>query len=243
VQGEQAPDSIVNAIRRIEKDGRSEVLILARGGGATEDMACFNDERVVRAIAECSIPVIAGIGHQRDESLADLAADIYVHTPTAAAEQAVPKLQDLFAEHQERRVALNIAVHESLQPLHEQLQSLRNRLQRLQPQYQIQQQRQALAWLKQRLCQGTRQQYQQAHQQYQLLQQKLLTLDPEAVLRRGYAVVRQTNGMIIRSADALEPGQTLNLQLSQDQIQVQVTRILSRNASPHTSETIHEGSC
>ncbi|NJN87426.1 MAG: exodeoxyribonuclease VII large subunit [Leptolyngbyaceae cyanobacterium SL_7_1] len=74
VQGEQAPLSIVQAIHRVERDGRAEVLILSRGGGAIEDMACFNDERVVRAIADCAIPIVSGIGHQRDESLADLAA-------------------------------------------------------------------------------------------------------------------------------------------------------------------------
>ncbi|MGB8700178.1 MAG: exodeoxyribonuclease VII large subunit, partial [Thermosynechococcaceae cyanobacterium] len=82
VQGDQAPESIVAAIERIEADGRAEVLILARGGGASEDLACFNDERVVRAIAQCQIPVISGIGHQRDETLADLASDHFAHTPT-----------------------------------------------------------------------------------------------------------------------------------------------------------------
>ncbi|NEQ99151.1 MAG: exodeoxyribonuclease VII large subunit [Cyanothece sp. SIO2G6] len=98
VQGVQAPDSIVQAIQRVETDGRAEVLILSRGGGATEDMDCFNDERVVRAIAHCSIPIISGIGHQRDESLADLVADVHVHTPTAAAETAAPLLTDLTCE-------------------------------------------------------------------------------------------------------------------------------------------------
>ena len=92
VQGEQAPTSIVKAIERVIKDGRAEVLILSRGGGAVEELACFNDERVVIAVANCSIPVITGIGHQRDESLTDLVADICVHTPTAAAETEVPPL-------------------------------------------------------------------------------------------------------------------------------------------------------
>ncbi|NEQ23115.1 MAG: exodeoxyribonuclease VII large subunit, partial [Microcoleus sp. SIO2G3] len=82
VQGELAPASIVVAIERVKRDGRAQLLILSRGGGASEDLACFNDERVVRAIAECSIPVLTGIGHQRDESLADLVADAYAHTPT-----------------------------------------------------------------------------------------------------------------------------------------------------------------
>jgi exodeoxyribonuclease VII large subunit len=86
VQGAQAPASIAAAIGRAATDPRPEVIILARGGGAREDLDCFDDERVVRAIVTCPIPVITGIGHQRDECLADLAADYCAHTPTAAAE-------------------------------------------------------------------------------------------------------------------------------------------------------------
>ena len=77
-------------------------MILSRGGGAVEELACFNDERVVRAVAECPIPVITGIGHQRDESLVDLVADQKVHTPTAAAELVVPAIAELYSQHQER---------------------------------------------------------------------------------------------------------------------------------------------
>ncbi|MGB7378340.1 MAG: exodeoxyribonuclease VII large subunit, partial [Rivularia sp. (in: cyanobacteria)] len=114
VQGEQAPNSIAKAIQRVEKDGRAEVLILGRGGGAVEELACFNDERVVRAIAECSIPIITGIGHQRDESLADLAADESVHTPTAAAEIVVPSLDDLYNQHCDRVAVLSEVVSYSV---------------------------------------------------------------------------------------------------------------------------------
>jgi exodeoxyribonuclease VII large subunit len=85
VQGETAPGSIERAIDRVQLDGRAEVIILARGGGASEDLSCFNSEIVVRAIAECSIPIVTGIGHERDESLADLVADVRAATPTAAA--------------------------------------------------------------------------------------------------------------------------------------------------------------
>ncbi len=144
VQGEQAPESIVKAIARVEKDGRAEVLILSRGGGAVEELACFNDERVVRAIAECSIPVITGIGHQRDESLVDLVADICVHTPTAAAEIVVPALSELYAQHQQRIDALYDAVYEVKVTTENQLQVLRNRLQRLGLDRQVKQEMQKL---------------------------------------------------------------------------------------------------
>ncbi len=237
VQGEQAPASIVAAIERVEQDNRASVLILSRGGGAVEELACFNDERVVRAVANCSIPVITGIGHQRDESLADLVADACVHTPTAAAEQVVPELTELYAQHQQRIIALNEALEQHLETAHNQLQKLRNRLRRLRLDQQIQQQRQLLDWQRQRLVQATTQRFQMADQHCQMLQSKLVTLDPKAVLKRGYAVVRQENGAnreddkpfwgIARSAAELLPGQELLIQLNRGQIKAQVIDILT----------------
>lgn len=227
VQGEQAPESIVKAIHRVQQDGRAEVLILSRGGGATEDLACFNDERVLRAIATCPIPVIAGIGHERDESLADWVADICVHTPTAAAERVVPKLQDVWLAHQERCESLQMALNRATLSQTHHLQTLKVRLHRLSLPTQLQQQQQQLGWLRQRLIQSVQQRHQQAQQHTQRLDQTLAALDPQAVLRRGYAVLRQADGAIARNADHLQVGETLTAQLAVGQIQVQVTAIPS----------------
>lgn len=120
MQGKQAPEAIVLAIERVIKDSRAEVLIVARGGGATEDLACFNDERVVRAIAECPIPVISGIGHQRDETLADLVADVCAHTPTAAAE-CIPRLTDWQTDYRNCIARLYIILTRQLDIAHEHL--------------------------------------------------------------------------------------------------------------------------
>ena len=229
VQGDQAPASIVNAIRRVELNSRSDVLILSRGGGAIEDMACFNDERVVRAIANCSIPVIAGIGHQRDETLADLAADVCAHTPTAAAEQAVPQLATLQAAHHDRVQALKAAIYCRLEATHNQQRQMSERLQKLRLDRKLQQERQKLNWMRQRLIQGSALQIQQATSHCQSLQQKLATLDPEAVLKRGYAVARHTNGTIVRIADAVTPEETLTIQLGQGHLTVKVTAVTPRS--------------
>jgi exodeoxyribonuclease VII large subunit len=231
VQGEQAPASIVSAIQRVERDGRSNVLILSRGGGAIEDMACFNDERVVRAIASCTIPVIAGIGHQRDETLADLTADVCAHTPTAAAEQAVPRLADLRAEHQERILSLRDTVHYYLEAAQNRTQHLNNRLRKLQLDHKLQQEVQRLGWMRQRLIQGSGLQIQQANHYCQLLEQKLATLDPQSVLKRGYAVVRQENEEIVRTTANLTPGQNLQIQLGQGQVKVKITEVLNTVSS------------
>lgn len=229
VQGDQAPDAIVRAIARVIRDGRADVLILSRGGGAIEDMACFNDERVVRAIAESPIPVIAGIGHQRDESLADLVADFCAHTPTAAAEQAVPQLADLYTEHRERMLALKDAMQYRLEVTHDRLQRQRTRLHQLKLDRKLHHETQLLGWMRQQLIQRSTQQLQEAKQHCQLLHQKLVTLDPESVLKRGYAVVRQSSGAIARSTNTLSPGEELQVQLGQGQLKVTVTEILPEN--------------
>lgn len=227
VQGDQAPDTIVKAIQRVIRDDRSDVLILSRGGGAVEDMACFNDERVVRAIAECPIPVIAGIGHQRDESLADLVADVCAHTPTAAAEQAVPCLADLYTEHRERMLALNEAMQYRLEVTRDRFQRLQTRLLQLKLDQRLQHEAKLLTWLRQRLVQSSAGQLQQATQHCQLLKQKLASLDPEAVLKRGYAVVRQESGEIARSATAISLGDNLCVQLGQGQLKVTVVDVIN----------------
>ncbi|MBM0740191.1 exodeoxyribonuclease VII large subunit [Phormidium sp. CLA17] len=230
VQGDQAPDSIAKAIHRVIVDNRADVLILSRGGGATEDMACFNDERVVRAIAESPIPIITGIGHQRDESLADLVADCCAHTPTAAAEQAVPQLVDLYAEHQERALTLSDALQHRLEVTRDRLQRVRTRLQKLKLDHRLNYEVQALGWMRQRLIQSNGDRLQQATQHTQLLQQKLNTLDPQAVLKRGYAMVRSTNSDIVRSTATLSLGQDLLIQLSEGQATVTVKEILDASS-------------
>ncbi|WP_066382597.1 exodeoxyribonuclease VII large subunit [Anabaena sp. CA = ATCC 33047] len=230
VQGEQAPDSIVKAIARVEKDGRAQVLILSRGGGAVEELACFNDERVVRAVANCSIPVITGIGHQRDESLTDLVADVCVHTPTAAAKTVVPSLTELYTQHRQRLAALNEAVLTSQTKAVNRLQTLRNRLRNLRLDRQVREELQKLTWQRQQLLQLTMRRSQQAEQHLEMLRQKLATLDPKAVLQRGYAVVRQENGAIARTAHDLIVGQELSIQLAQGEVTVKVIEV--KNQEP-----------
>ncbi|MEO0407145.1 MAG: exodeoxyribonuclease VII large subunit [Cyanobacteria bacterium P01_A01_bin.135] len=225
VQGDQAPTTIVQAIERVQQDGRADVLIVSRGGGATEDMTCFNDERVVRAISDCRVPVVSGIGHQRDETLADLVADFRVHTPTAAAEQAVPKLSEVASDHQERVVALQQAVETHLHHQQEKLARLRSQLRHLRLAQRVQREQRTVSRQRLILLQAAVLKLQDAEHHCQMLSQTLHSLDPATVLRRGYALVRQENGDIVRSSTSLSPGQTLQVQLAEGSAEVEVLGI------------------
>jgi exodeoxyribonuclease VII large subunit len=225
VQGLEAPDSIVNAIQRVEKDGRAEVLILARGGGAVEELACFDDERVVIAVANCTIPVITGIGHQRDESLADLAADLRVHTPTAAAERVVPSLEDLYNQHQDRIEELIAVINYVYENAASKLQKIRTRLDKLSLDKQVKQKTEALNWRKEKLLQITSQKLILEKQHVEMLSQKLQTLDPKNVLKRGYAVARKENGEIARTASQLNVGDELVVLLGEGKVKVKVVQL------------------
>ena len=202
VQGEQAPDSIIQAIERVNRDRRAEVLILARGGGAVEDLSCFNDEGVVKAIAASTIPIITGIGHQRDKSLADLAADRCAHTPTAAAEIAVPALAQLCWEHQHRRKRLLTAIERRFNQEVEYLFSLRQRIKNI-------------PLTSHNLRKNTA--------KCELLRGKLFALNPEAVLNRGYAIVKNLDGQVITSTKLLTPQTELILQLKDGELRMRVS--------------------
>ncbi|MEN9202043.1 MAG: exodeoxyribonuclease VII large subunit [Thermostichus sp. DG_1_6_bins_120] len=221
VQGEAAPESIVRAIRRVEQDGRAEVLLLARGGGASEDLACFNDERVVRAIAECRIPVVTGIGHQRDETLADCAADYAAHTPTAAAEQIVPDLEELSRQVYQLRQTLIDRVEQALRSAQQHLSHSQQHLALVHPERLFRVAQDRLIQQRQRLIQSLQHHLQQQEQRQQALREHLQALDPEAVLRRGYALVRDEQGSLIRTHH-LPPQTRLVIQLASGQVWVKV---------------------
>ena len=230
VQGDLAPPSIARALQRVERDDRAELIVLARGGGATEDLSCFNDERVVRAIASCQRPVVTGIGHQRDESLADLAADFSAHTPTAAAEAIVPDSRQLQEDLYRCKMALFASVRERwdterkqqqqhreafLSAIERRFAKERDRLQKLKQYFTVFPDRALIL--------------QRAFSRQDLLREKLAALDPQAVLDRGYAVIRNPQGTIIRHPRDLDGETEFTIQLATGQLKVKVTEILQAN--------------
>src|SRR5262249_6283778 len=142
--GSEAPASIAAALDSLNEHGEAEVIIVGRGGGSIEELWAFNEEIVARAIARSRIPVISGVGHETDFTIADFVADHRASTPTAAATLAVPNMADWFADLSAKRQTLDRLLEDRLEDLHVQLQQSVRNLQYVNPQSSIERHRQQL---------------------------------------------------------------------------------------------------
>ncbi|MGQ9517696.1 MAG: exodeoxyribonuclease VII large subunit [Anaerolineae bacterium] len=217
VQGEDAPPQIVRAIEslnRIREQAEIDVIILARGGGSLEELWAFNDERVARAIAASHVPVITGVGHEVDFTIADFVADHRAPTPTAAAAAAVPDQREL----RQRLAALGAALTQMTLGRPEESRRLveahRQMLRRLSPEYRIAQERQHLDELVHRLEQDVEHQLAISRERIRQLGARLEGLNPSAVLGRGFAVVRRRDtGQVVTNAGQVRAGDTLDIRV------------------------------
>lgn len=251
VQGAAAPAALAEAIGFASRRAEVDALIVCRGGGSLEDLWAFNDELVVRAIVAASMPVVCGVGHETDITLADLAADLRAPTPTAAAELVAPTREaclnvlDAFAALLQRRV------HDALDTQAQRLDRSALRLAR--PGQAVRQQGQRLALLAHRLTahlpratQGQQTRLMQidgalrravdlrlaAHgQRLDSLAARLRALDPHQVLARGYAWLSDGSGRPVGSVQQLAPGATLQAVLHDGSADVVVAKVQGRTSA------------
>jgi exodeoxyribonuclease VII large subunit len=222
VQGDEAPPGIVAALQLLNQVVQPDVILLARGGGSIEDLWAFNDERVARAIATSTAPVICGVGHETDFTIADFVADLRAPTPTAAAELATPDQLDLRVTAQELSERLAHSAEAYLNAERWSFSALHGRLVQHSPRSRLQTGRQRLDELARRTSTGLAHylQLQQAHQAG--LRQRLAALSPQGVLQRGYAIVSSASGQIIHSACQVQPGDALSVRVTDGEFPVRV---------------------
>jgi exodeoxyribonuclease VII large subunit len=226
VQGDGAAEGIARTIRLASRRQDCDVLLLVRGGGSLEDLWAFNEEIVARAIFDCAIPLVTGIGHETDVTIADFAADLRAATPTAAAELASPDWLEWLRKVRGLDERLERALRRHLNDRRQRLNELTSRLARQQLRRRLQNDAQRLDELDQRLRQVMRQRLQAASQRVQSLGGHLHALSPLATLERGYAIVRrQADGEILRRAAAARIGDNVEVLLSQGRLHCQVTLI------------------
>ncbi len=214
VQGEEAPQQIAAALRALNQSALPDVILVARGGGSLEDLWAFNDERVVYAIADSHIPVVTGIGHETDFTLADFAADLRAPTPTGAAMLATPDAADLRFALQGTRASLIQVYRTVIRQYREQQQQAIQRLQYASPLYRVRNDRQRLDELYERLQRATQHRLQVLGTVQQSLGQRLESLNPSAILQRGYSIVRLPDGAVVRSVQQVRAGQALQINVA-----------------------------
>jgi exodeoxyribonuclease VII large subunit len=189
VQGIEAPPALVKAIQSLSFQS-PDVIIIARGGGSIEDLWAFNDERVVRAVAMSSVPIICGVGHETDFTLCDFAADLRAPTPTAAAELATQiTLQDLIATVSNFQSRMNKSMIETLNVQRSLLASLVTQMKYVSPEKRIHSERQRVDELARRAHSSLFHHIQLQSAHVKGMQRRLEALNPNAVLGRGYAVI------------------------------------------------------
>ena len=213
VQGPRAPEAIVAALRQLADEPEVDVIVLARGGGSFEDLLPFSDERVVRAVAACAVPVVSGVGHEQDTPLCDLAADVRAATPTAAAKLVVPDLVELVAGLDRRRAALARCARRAADRHEERLAAAHRRLGRA-PALAVERHRTRLATAHERLRRGPALAVERRQARVEALAGRLRALSPRATLGRGYAIVRSCGG-VVRSSAALAPGAAVDVELAE----------------------------
>jgi len=183
VQGEEAPRQIVAAIQAAAARQECEVLLVVRGGGSIEDLWAFNDEAVARAIAACPMPVVSGVGHETDFTIADFAADLRAPTPTAAAELASPAREGLLAHLERLQAQFSRRIWRQLQDGQQRLDWLAKRLKH--PAERLTQQRQTLATLGQRLTNGLQRRLERAGFEVERLGQRLRQARPQTAVHQA----------------------------------------------------------
>lgn len=252
VQGAGAPAALVAALRLAAARNEVDTLLLVRGGGSLEDLWCFNDEAVVQAIAASPIPIVCGVGHDTDVTLADLAADLRAATPTAAAELAAPVRADALAQLQTLADRLRRRLRHGCDTQQQRLDALALRLGR--PDQAVAGQRQWLtalerralvalrlaltaagrepALLGQRLQRALHARVEHQGQRLQAAAARLAALDPQRVLARGYVWLSDAHGRALPSARAVHAGDRVDAVWADGTARLEVLQVQPHEAPP-----------
>ena len=234
VQGVDAPPSIKKALEAAYEDARQgdiEVILLVRGGGSIEDLWAFNDESLARLIAKSPVPIVSGVGHETDFTIADFVADLRAPTPTGSAELATPDRQALLQDLEVLAQRMTIRVTQRLDREAQRLDQLSLRLSHALPN--PDRMRDKAAQLKTRLDQSWQVRKNVYYQQHLNWSSHLELLNPQRTLDRGYAVILDANEQALRDPAALKAGELFSIHLAKGVSQVELAKVstLAKNAS------------
>jgi len=222
VQGEGAAAKIAHMLSVANARAECDVLLLVRGGGSIEDLWQFNEEAVARAIRASAIPVVVGVGHETDVTIADFAADQRAPTPTAAAEMVSPSRAELLARVAELAQRASREALRRIENAMQMIDALARRL--VHPRERLRTSRQLLEQLAARLSSSTARRLENFAAQIERLKAGLVNLNPGAVLERGYSLTRNARGEVVVDASRVSEGESLTTTLAQGWIESEVRK-------------------
>lgn len=225
VQGDIAPLQIADAIKLAHLPGDLDLLIVGRGGGSIEELWAFNTEIVARSIFESKIPVISAVGHETDFTIADFVADRRAPTPSAAAEIAVPDLRELEKYLDNLRRRMMISIKNNVSALKERVRRAMENQVLKRPKDELYRKMQDLDYLTKRLGQATLGQVNSKKSNLILQLSRLDDLSPLATLKRGYAILREPNGLAVKETKRLKAGDRVEVIISDGTVDCTVNRV------------------
>jgi exodeoxyribonuclease VII large subunit len=214
VQGPNAVPAIIEALGRLDRDPSVDVIVLARGGGSVEDLLPFSDEALCRAVAATLTPIISAIGHEQDSPLVDLVADVRASTPTDAGKRIVPAVAEEQSRIAELRGRARRAVTVRLDTESQRIGALRARPALADPYHLLANRSVEVTQLVERAARCLRHRLDAAGSDLQHTRSRVRALSPAATLARGYAVVQQADGSVVRTAGEVPVGSALRLRLA-----------------------------
>ena len=214
VQGPGAPAEITAAIRALQRFPECDVIIADRGGGSYEDLACVNDEAVARAIASSRVPVVSAVGHETDFTIADFAADLRAPTPSAAAELCCPDYRELVSSLEDAAEEAQGLAADRLKEARAMLASLKGSAAMANPHNAITLKAERLGALRTRLDSGVKTALMASEAKLVAMMEKLKAIGPNEVIKRGYAIVTDSDGRILKSVSELEINESIKLRMA-----------------------------
>jgi exodeoxyribonuclease VII large subunit len=220
VQGPRAARGIVDALRALCAQPEVDVIVLTRGGGSFDDLLPFSDERLVRAVAGCPVPVVSAVGHEQDTPLCDLVADVRASTPTMAGKLVVPELAELSGRLDRARVSLARSVARTLERDALRLERTAERL-RTAPRRALEQERERVERAHERLRAAPALAVERKRAALETTAAKLRVLSPLKTLERGYAIVRTEAG-VLTDASVLDTGALVDVRVARGSFDARV---------------------
>ncbi len=223
MQGAYAPASVISALRQADRLDDADAIAIVRGGGSAEDLWCFNDEALARAIAASNKPVVTGVGHETDVTIADMVADLRASTPSNAAELIVPDEAAAVAKIDELRRRIGLMIESRIGALRSRLETTVSASPIARPMDIVDIRRQAIDESGYALLRGMERRISDAKLEFRMKAAALSALNPEAVLERGFSICMLTDGSIVRDSAQAKEGDELKVRLHKGRIGCRVT--------------------